>query len=340
MEQKDIDNYEIFDIYEILKGMPNGIELYTPMCGRVNLSWLATNKEAGEAIGTENRNGEFTFNKEGKYLDDGEILLFPSNEMRDWRKLFKKGDVLFLKGNARKGICIFDSYEDEDTKLDFTGMYILQKGKIRETSMSFRTVDWVKSDDPAGYIKTVEEQLGGKLNLETLKIEKPEKPAFEVGKLYVFREEDEDGELTIIGKLIGKNESEDTLRFGYQYEVEAEKFVTDQAFDLRISSHKELQEATEVEANTFQEACALWEKEKQAKEQPTFKPFDKVLVRVGKRCNWLPAFFVRDRGDEYAWRYKVLPIHSGKTADFTYCIPFEGHENIAFTDYDIENLPF
>lgn len=32
MGQKDID------IYEILKGMPNGIELYTPMCGRVDLS--------------------------------------------------------------------------------------------------------------------------------------------------------------------------------------------------------------------------------------------------------------------------------------------------------------
>ena len=30
----------------------------------------------------------------------------------------------------------------------------------------------------------------------------------------------------------------------------------------------------------------------------------------------------------------------GKVGDFTSCIPYEGHENIAFTDYDIENLPF
>ncbi len=50
----------------------------------------------------------------------------------------------------------------------------------------------------------IEERLGGKLNLETLEIEK--KPAFEIGKLYVFNEEDEDGEVTIIGKLIDKNE--------------------------------------------------------------------------------------------------------------------------------------
>lgn len=341
MKQKDIDNYEIFDIYEILKGMPNGIELYTPMCGRVNLSWLATNKEAGEAIGTECRNGEFTFNKEGKYLDDGEVLLFPSNEMRDWRKFFKKGDVLEFKRGNNQGICIFESYEDEMTKLDFTGLYILQKGKIWNNPTSFRTSDWVKSDDPAGYIKTIEEQLCGKLNLETLKIEKLEKPTFEIGKLYVFNEDDEDGELTIIGKLIDKNESEDTLTFGNQYEIENEKFVTDQAFDLDISLHEVLREATELEVELFNKHCAIWEKkEKEAMEQPAFKTFDKVLVRCGKKCKWLPAFFVRDRGDEFAWRYNVLPIHSGKSADFINCIPFEGNENIAFTNYDFEDLPF
>lgn len=175
--------------------------------------------------------------------------------------------------------------------------------------------------------------MGGKLNRETLEVKK--KPVFELGNLYVFNEEDEDGELTIIGKLIGKNESEDTLTFGNQYEIENEKFVTDQAFDLRISVHEELREATEDEAVTFQEACTLWEK---SKEQPLFKPFDKVLVRNGERYKWLPAFFVRDRGESFPWRYKVLPIHCGKVADFASCIPFEGHEDIAFTDHD--DLPF
>ena len=187
------------------------------------------------------------------------------------------------------------------------------------------------------YISFIEKRLDGKLNRETLEVEEPEKLAFELGKLYVFNEEDEDGELTIIGKLIGKNESEDTLTFGNQYEIENEKFVTDQAFDLSISVHNELREATENEAITFQEASTLWEK---SKEQPCFKPFDKVLVRSRKKSNWVPAFFVRDRGENYASRYTVLPIHSGIGADFTRCIPFEGNENVAFTDYDIENLPF
>lgn len=163
------------------------------------------------------------------------------------------------------------------------------------------------------------------------------KPVFEVGKLYVFKEEDEDGELTIIGKLIDKNESEDTLTFGNQYEIENEKFVTDQTFDLRISVNKELREATEGECCTFQEAYDLWEK---SKGHPNFKPFDKVLARVGCGFKWFPAFFIRDRGESFTNRYNVLPLHTGKPADFFSCIPFEGHENIAFTSYDVEDLPF
>ena len=336
MEQKDID------IYEILKDMQEkGISLYTPMCGNVIFTCVATNKEAGEAIWTENRNGEFSFDKNGRWLEGGEVLLFPSNEMRDWSKFFKKGDVLEFAGDKGvQGTCTFEKFEDE-TKTRFLGRFVKEKECLYyKRALSFRTADWVKSDDPAGYIRFVEERLGGKLNLETLEIEKTEKLTFEIGKLYVFDEEDEDGKVMVIGKLIGKNESEGTLTFGYQYEIENEKFVTDQAFDLDISLHEVLREATELEVELFNKHCAIWEKEKEAKEQPAFKPFDKVLVRCCKKYKWLPAFFTRDRGEDFKARYNVLPLHSGKAADFTQCIPYEGNENFAFTDYDFVDLPF
>lgn len=324
MENKDID------IYEILKGMPNGIELYTPMCGRVDLSWLATNKESGEAIGTENRNGEFTFNKEGKYFEDGEVLLFPSNEMRDWSKFFKKGDVLVCYEGKQPYYTIFDGFED-NTYRAFKGKFAHDcyedKWYQNEGDLSTNTFQKLNRADSEIYVTKIEERFGGKLNRETLEIEK--KPAFEIGKLYVFDEKDEDGKVTVIGKLIGKEEGE--LTIGNQYEIENEKFVTDETFFLNISLHKELREATEGEILMFQKACTLWEKEKQAKEQPAFKPFDKVLVRNGERYKWLPAFFVRDRGESFPWRYKVLPIHCGKVADFASCIPFEGCEHLAFT---------
>lgn len=430
MEQKDID------IYDILKNEEYGTELYTPICGRVWHSGMANDKDSAKAIWTEDEDGrEHFFDKNGKIYKEGEILLFPSNEMRDWSKFFKKGDVLVHRDDDIH--VIFEGFKD-NRYTRFKGKHYLWKECFEDynkevSEMITFTFRKASDDEAQTYINTIEKFFGGKLNRKTLEIEKtqPEfkdgdiafadygnrqnvfivsdktalsegynsfisldlnsltlsmgyrttffkkdlcelrlateaekqqlfdalakegkrwdsekkqivdlKPAFEVGRFYVFNEDDEDGELTIIGKLIGKNESEDTLTFGDQYEIENQKFVTDQTFDLCISVQKELREATEGEILMLQKARTLWEKEKKAKEQPPFKPFDKVLVRCGKKFKWLPAFFVRDRGESFTNRYNVLPIHSGKPADFTHCIPFEGHENIAFTRYDIEDLPF
>lgn len=426
MEQKDID------IYEILKNEEYGTELYTPICGKVWHSGMANDKDIAKAIWTEDEAGrEHFFDKNGKIYKEGEILLFPSKEMRDWSKLFKKGDVLVHR-DANIHV-IFEGFKD-NRYTRFKGKHYLWKECFEDYSkevseMITFTFRKASDDETQTYINTLEKHFCGKLNRETLEIEKPHpefkdgdivalvvrkcthiaifqsrqeayigfhavlcqndellleepfredvgdielrlatdsekqqlfdalakegkrwdsekkqivslKPAFEIGKLYVFHERDEDGELAIIGELIDKNESEDTLTFGNQYEIENEKFVTDQAFDLRISVNTELREATENEVELFNKHYAIWKKEKEARKQPAFKTFDKVLVRCGKGFKWLPAFFIRDRGEDFAARYNVLPLHSGKTADFTSCIPYEGHENFAFTDYDFVDLPF
>lgn len=424
------------DIYDILKDEEYGTELYTPICGKVWHSGMANDKDSAKAIWTEDKDGrEHFFDKNGKVSKEGEVLLFPSKELRDWSKFFKRGDVLVHRDDDIH--VIFEGFKD-NRYTRFKGKHYLWKECFEDynkevSEMITFTFRKASDDEAQTYINTIEKFFGGKLNRKTLEIEKtqPEfkdgdiafadygnrqnvfivsdktalsegcnsfisldlnsltlsmgyrttffkkdlcelrlateaekqqlfdalakegkrwdsekkqivdlKPAFEVGRFYVFNEDDEDGELTIIGKLIGKNESEDTLTFGDQYEIENQKFVTDQTFDLCISVQKELREATEGEILMLQKARTLWEKEKKAKEQPPFKPFDKVLVRCGKKFKWLPAFFVRDRGESFTNRYNVLPIHSGKPADFTHCIPFEGHENIAFTRYDIEDLPF
>lgn len=421
MEQKDID------IYEILKGMPDGTPLYTTLCGNVEFTSVAADKEKSEAIWIEDKNEKYAFDKNGKIYKEGEVLLFPSKEMRDWSKFFKKGDVLICYEGKKPYYTIFDCFEG-NTYRAFKGKFAYDCYKDKwyqnEGNLSTNTFQKLNRADSEIYVTKIEERFGGKLNRETLDIEKPEfkdgdivalvvrkcthiaifqsrqeayigfhavlcqndellleepfredvgdielrlatdsekqqlfdalakegkrwdsgkkqivdlKPAFEIGKLYVFNEGDEDGELTIIGELIAKNESEDTLTFGNQYEIENEKFVTDQAFHLRISVNKELREATENEVELFNKHYDIW---KNGKEQPAFKTFDKVLVRCGKGFKWLPAFFVRDRGEDFASRYNVLPLHSGKAADFTQCIPYEGHENFAFTDYDFVDLPF
>lgn len=430
MEQKDID------IYEILKDEEYGTELYTPICGKVWHSGMANDKDSAKAIWTEDEDGrEHFFDKNGKVSKEGEVLLFPSKEMRDWSKFFKKGDVLVHRDGDIH--VIFEGFKD-NRYTRFKSKHYLWKECFEDYSkeqsgMVTFTFRKVSDDEAKTYINTIEKFLGGKLNRETLEIEKPQpefkegnvlfvkcqgdnfieifkyykkngdlfdhaslvprtqeldtsgkykickesiveirlateeekeqlfsalekkgkrwdiekkqivdlKPAFEIGKLYVFNEDDEDGELTIIGELIAKNESEDTLTFGNQYEVETEKFVTDQTFDLRISVNKELREATENEVELFNKHYAIWEKkEKEAMGQSDFKPFDKVLVRSGDNCKWFPAFFIRERGENFDARVNALPIHSGEPASFTSCIPFEGNEHLAFTSKDFEDLPF
>lgn len=339
MEQKDID------IYEILKDEEYGTELYTPICGKVWHSGMANDKDIAKAIWTEDEAGrEHFFDKNGKIYKEGEILLFPSKEMRDWSKFFKKGDVLICYEGKKPYYTIFDGFES-NTYRAFKGKFAYDtcedKWYQNEGNLSTNTFHKLNREDSEIYVTKIEERFGGKLNRETLEIEKPAKLTFEVGKLYVFNDEDEDGKVAVIGKVIGKNESDGTLTFGEQYDIENEHFVTNETFYLNISLHKELREATELEAELFAKHRSIrLKEEKEAMEQPDFKVFDKVLVRNGKRFKWQPAFFVRDRGEEAIYRYKVLLIEKGKVGDFTSCIPYEGHENIAFTDYDIENLPF
>lgn len=331
------------DIYDILKDEEYGTELYTPICGKVWHSGMANDKDSKSAIWTERENGEERFfDKNGKVSKEGEVLLFPSKELRDWSKFFKKGDVLVHRDDDIH--VIFEGFKD-NRYTRFKGKHYLWKECFEDynkevSEMITFTFRKASDDEAQTYINTIEKFFGGKLNRKTLEIEKPAKLTFEVGKLYVFREEDEDGELAIIGELIAKNESEDTLTFGNQYEIETEKFVTDQAFDLRISVNKELREATELEVELFNKHYAIWKKEKEAKEQPAFKPFDKVLVRDGKEYEWFPALFVRDRGEGANYRYKVLPLRSGKSSEYSCCIPYEGNENLIFTDHDTEDLPF
>ena len=258
------------------------------------------------------------------------ILNCKTLEIEKTKPDFKDGDIVFEEGN--RNYCSAIGVLKKDEQGCFMFDTFLTKDKVCYNSEYIYLPIRLATEEEKKQFFSALEKEGKAFDAEKKQIVGL-KPAFEIGKLYVFREEDEDGELTIIGKLIDKNESEDTLTFGNQYEIENEKFVTNQTFDLRISVNKELREATEDEYCTFKEAYTLWEK------QPCFKTFDKVLVSIGSGFKWRPALFIRDHGENCTNRYNVLPLYSGKPADFEHCIPYEGNENIAFADYNSEDLP-
>lgn len=95
--------------------------------------------------------------------------------MRDWRKFnWKKGDVLVSKDNV---YIIFEKFKD-DTYTRFKGKHYLWKEcdeedyNKEETKMLTSVFEKANDDAAQTYINIIERRFGGKLNMETLEIEK------------------------------------------------------------------------------------------------------------------------------------------------------------------------
>ncbi len=95
------------DIAKILKNVPKGTKLYSPIFGEVELCEVD-----GEFIRINYTGFTAGFYSDGKYNKNGECMLFPSRENRDWDNFyicpFKKGDFIVKGGlDSNKFIAIF-----------------------------------------------------------------------------------------------------------------------------------------------------------------------------------------------------------------------------------------
>ena len=77
---------EKINLVEILKDCPKGTKLYSPIFGDIYFKEIHSDYKL--SILVENGVYNASFTKEGLYYDDanGECLLFPSKEQRDWSK--------------------------------------------------------------------------------------------------------------------------------------------------------------------------------------------------------------------------------------------------------------
>lgn len=166
------------NIANILKDKPSGISLYSSVFG--SCVYRDNCDNCIEVV----TNNCYYFNEKGHYItngvksENGECLLFPSNEMRDWSKFaWKRGDVLVSRD---KNIhLIFDKFTD-DTYTIFAGKHCYEKDFRNEYNYerrfdSFMTEYFTLETDDTDvqtYIRMIENKIGGKLNLKTLEIEK------------------------------------------------------------------------------------------------------------------------------------------------------------------------
>lgn len=305
------------NIADILKNKPVGLKFYSNTFGYISFNGVHKDKVY---FFSEDTNAH-SVKPNGKMYDGGECIIFPSKEMRDWEKFsWKKGDVLVSEDNVH---IIFEKFED-DTYTRFTGKHYLWKEcnvedyNKEETKMLTSVFKKATDDVAQTYIKTIEEHLGGKLNRETLEIEK--------------QLEFKDGDIVVYGKsaAICRKIYKHTLSFYVSLNEMVGLLFADE-----VESSEEYRFATEEEKQQLFDALEkegkAWDAEKKQivdlKPKVELKPFDKVLVRDFSKDKWSISFFSFKKEDLY-----VCINH----CSWNQCIPYIGNESLLGTTKDVE----
>ena len=322
------------NIAAILKDKPQGTKLYSSACGKCEL------KEADDKsfkvsfysskFGFMN-GGEGTFDKNGNLYDDGECVIFPSKEMRNWYKFdWKKGDVLVGVGKR----VIFEKFIDENyTK--FQGKYSLSTYEDRTLVIdrSYYTSDFSKINDSGNvenYFEDLEEKLDGKLNRQTLEVEKAQ-PEFKDGDVLfvkckgnafieIFNYSKKNGDLYDHASL-------DTTT--HELDISGEyKILKENIMEIRLATEEEKQQLFDALAKEGK----AWDAEKKQvvdlKPKVELKPFDKVLVRDDEDHAWQVSLF----GYKDATNYRC-----NNGCSWNQCIPYFGNENLLGTTKNVED---
>ena len=305
------------NIANILKDKPSGTKLYADAFGE--LKFVKVDKV--DTIYTRTKEGMFySFYNDGKYDKNGEPILVPSKEMRDWNKFaWKKGDVLVSNDYGTE--VIFDKWYD-NTYTNFHCKHYLNsedKNKILYYKESLcATARYSLEDRNAAqiYINTIEERLGGKLNRKTLEIEK--QPEFKDGDI-LFVKCEERGFIGIFNYSKKNGDLYDHASLSsltHNLDISGKyRICKDKITEIRLATDSEKQQLFDALAKEGK----AWNAEKKQivdlKPKWTPKPFDRVITRVDDNAIWTANIFSHmDSCGEY--------VTIGCVDSYPYCIPY------------------
>lgn len=319
------------NVAEILKDKPKGTKLYDLLYNvDVELDKISTTDTETVVWCTNETDNNTTCNRgysefgTVRGCPDGLQILLPSKEMRDWRKFdWKKGDVLI--SNDSDILIIFNGFSKDDYTI-FEGKHWISLSEKRHISClnMHNTQNYHIEDNKEvvkTYIKTIEERLGGKLNFETLEIEK--KPEFKDGDIVtaffadgnemicVFKEKIEQDYMAYCGFFYkGKHEGE--MYLGYDCIYNDDPLCN----EIRFATEEEKRQLF----NALAKEGKVWDaKKKQIVDlNPkwwTPKPFDRVITRNDYDDIWTANIF--SHMDSYG-EYVTIGCVDG----YHYCLPY------------------
>ena len=283
------------NVLEVLESKPNSTKLWCVLFGKCFLDGIDINNIRPIRIGIEKGDTfKLTANAKlgGKYID-GDCLLYPSKEMRDWSRFaWKKGDILISSDGGTE--VIFDKWYDDTYTSFYCKHYLNSEDETKfvyyEEFICTTERYAIEDKDKAQiYIGIIEERLGGKLNRETLEVEKAQ-PEFKDGDIVAL----------VVRKCthIAIFQSRQEAYIGFHAVLcQNDELLLEEPFREDVGDI-ELRLATDSEKkqlfSALEKKGKAWDAEKKQivdlKPKWTPKPFDRVITRTPE-TPWTANFF-------------------------------------------------
>lgn len=162
------------NIAEILRDMPKGTKLYSPLFGKCECIDV-DHSEYPIIIKAQRTDGTVAkgFMKDGRYFDwfeDAECLLFPSAKMRCWDKFFKRGDIVYNPHSQMYAVfeCwANDDYTEFNTTINYYKDHTFGEEEVCDTECFVKA----NEEQKTLFIAAAEKRYGGRYNPKTLQVD-------------------------------------------------------------------------------------------------------------------------------------------------------------------------
>jgi hypothetical protein len=291
---------EKINVAELLKDCPKGMELYSPIFGKVYLDKIRPHLAI--VVITDKEQGDFReeFLYDGRYGMNGECMLFPSKGKTTWegfQRPFKEGDIIRVHDEYSDAsfiyLAILKQIEGELIYSHCSYSYEGSEFSTDDFLFDIYSIRFATEEEKQKLFQVIKDN-GYKWNSETKTLEKLIEPKFKVGD-----------------RIRRKNSNE-------EYIITS---INDYIYYYRLNEHCtgslgiQLQDDFELVPNKF--------------DITTLVPFkSEVLVRNDESQYWIPAFWGCKHADGYTTTFGWCK----------YCIPYSGNEHLLGTTDDCDEF--
>nr|DAW35402.1 MAG TPA: hypothetical protein [Caudoviricetes sp.] len=303
------------NIAEILKYCPKGTKLYNTVYGEVEFVFV----DERDLITIKPKNKPLVdLYPDGRTSPEGECILFPSKDQRDWSKFrlpVKRGDIMMTtdkRAFITNGEINIDGYPCACCGINLTNKFTISTNINGWTSLAYIPA----SEEAKKELFDKMKEAGYRWNVNTLELEKIEPEfKFKEGEILI----NEEGWLyLLVNKITNWTGKAAVLYPDGDFIAEATFALTPKGLALAKSSDRNKLFSFLVRKGY------KYDKEQHKLVKQQFKPFDKVLVRDNNTDSWKADIYLGyDESNPFPYictrtRYSII-------------IPYKGNEYLLGT---------